>query len=44
MQLAEHYSLLACGTMYPIMRNDISEKPAACIFRVNFDDKGNSTM
>jgi hypothetical protein len=30
--------------MYPNMRTDISERPAAFIFRVNLDDKGNSTM
>jgi hypothetical protein len=44
MQVAEDYSLLACGTMYPITRNDVSERPSAFIFRVNLDDKGNNTM
>jgi len=44
MQVAEDYSLLACSTMYQNMRTDISERPAAFIFRVNFDDKVNSTM
>ena len=44
MQVAEDYSLLACGTMFLIMRNDVLERPAAFIFRVNFDDKGNSKM
>jgi hypothetical protein len=44
MQVAEEYSLLACSTMYPNMRTDISERPAAFFFRVNLDDKGISTM
>jgi hypothetical protein len=44
MQVAEDYSLLACGTMYPNMRTDVSERPAAFNFRINLDDKENSTM
>jgi hypothetical protein len=45
MQVAEDQSLLACSSsMYPITRTYVSERPVAFIFKVNLDDRGNSTM
>jgi hypothetical protein len=41
--VAADYSLLAWGTMYPNMRTDALDRPAAFIFRDNLDDKGNNT-
>jgi hypothetical protein len=44
MAVAEDDSPLAWGTMYPNMRNDVSERTAAFIFRVNLNDNGNNTI